>query len=64
MNFILEELSSLKFDISKLEERIRAFEMSSSFESNDTRYLRLIHEKNLLTTNLCQLRLKLCQGIL
>lgn len=65
---ILEELEKVRSDIEKLEMTLFTMENDPSHHhhhhhhvvSSDTRYIRLVNEKEMLIKNLCEIRKDLC----
>lgn len=58
---IIEELERIRYDINKIEILIINLENTILFNPNDTKYIRLINEKEILLKNLCDIRLELCR---
>jgi hypothetical protein len=56
MDFLLKEIDEIKSDLRRLEEKISRLEDDSNFKPEDVRYKRLVDEKHLLLSHLCQLR--------
>ncbi len=58
--FMIDEISKIRQDIVKIEDRITEFELGRSvpFDAADIRYSRLLEEKKILLTHLCELRLQ------
>ncbi len=58
--FMIDEISKIRQDILKIEDRITEFELGRSvpFDAADIRYSRLLEEKKILLTHLCELRLQ------
>jgi len=64
---ILEELEKVHLDVKELENTLSTMENDPNHHHNyhhalssDTRYIRLVNEKEMLIKNLCEIRKDLC----
>lgn len=58
--YLVQEVERVRGEIAIVEQRLRDIESMISPKDLDARYHRLIDEKRILVTNLCDIRLKIC----
>ncbi len=68
VGFVIDEITTLRQDLARIEERLNFFETGGAdgsnrtFDPDDVRYSRLLEEKKFLLSHLCELRMQVIQS--